>query len=45
MIDYIILFIIVAIGILALRSVWKKSEQGKCAGCSGCSSIEKDPIK
>ena len=35
MADYIIGGILVALAILALRSVFKKTSGG-CAGCSGC---------
>lgn len=37
MADYIIGGILVALAILALRSVFKKTSSGGCAGCSGCS--------
>jgi len=36
MADYIIGGILVALAILALRSVFKKTSSGGCAGCSGC---------
>ena len=36
MADYIIGGILVALGFLALRSVFKKTSSGGCAGCSGC---------
>lgn len=37
MIDYIIGGILVVLMLMALRSVFKKTENGGCAGCSGCS--------
>lgn len=36
MADYIIGGILVALAILALRSVFKKTSSGGCAGCNGC---------
>ncbi len=36
MADYIIGGILVALAILALRSVFKKTSSGGCAGGSGC---------
>ena len=36
MADYIIGGILVALAILAMRSVFKKTSSGGCAGCSGC---------
>ena len=39
MADYIIGGILVALAILALRSVFKKTSSGGCAGCSGCNGL------
>ena len=40
MADYIIGGILVALAILALRSVFKKTSSGGCAGCSGCNGSD-----